>query len=269
MTSNQTQKTRMKALFTITTILFVLTSCATPPPVVTPVPISAETPQANLPNPASVHCQQQGNRLEIRTAEDGSQSGVCIFPDGSECDEWAYYRGECQPKVVPPPPDEDINPTAIEPTSPAQEVVASDGCQLYHNPEFGYSFHYPADARIVNNDDPLHGISIVGTLIDGEEWPMISISHPHDREEYRPPENVDLHQWLTDHNLLGGEQSPDLQIAGTTAIHFRHARSPQSYAYDRYFFVKSGQLYGIVIGHTGDKEDWNLYNHFLQSFEFE
>jgi putative hemolysin len=53
-----------------------------------------------LPNPASVYCEEQGNRLEIRTAEDGSQSGVCVFPDGSECDEWAYYRKECGPATA-------------------------------------------------------------------------------------------------------------------------------------------------------------------------
>jgi putative hemolysin len=62
---------------------------------------------ANLPNPASVYCEQQGYRVEIRTAEDGSQSGVCVFPEG-ECDEWAYFRGECSPPagvpddVIPP-----------------------------------------------------------------------------------------------------------------------------------------------------------------------
>jgi putative hemolysin len=56
-----------------------------------------ETPSAGLPNPASVYCEEHGGRCEIRTAEDGSQYGVCIFPDGSECDEWAYFRGECQP----------------------------------------------------------------------------------------------------------------------------------------------------------------------------
>ena len=39
--------------------------------------------------------QAEGNKLEIQTASDGSQSGVCIFPDGSTCDEWAYFRGEC------------------------------------------------------------------------------------------------------------------------------------------------------------------------------
>jgi putative hemolysin len=53
--------------------------------------------QAGLANPASVHCQDQGYTLEIHTAEDGGQYGVCIFPDGSQCDEWAFYRGECGP----------------------------------------------------------------------------------------------------------------------------------------------------------------------------
>ena len=52
---------------------------------------------AGMPNPASVNCEQNGNKLEIHTAADGSQSGVCIFPDGSSCDEWAYFRGECGP----------------------------------------------------------------------------------------------------------------------------------------------------------------------------
>ncbi len=51
----------------------------------------------NMPNPASVYCNEQGNKNEIRMASDGSQSGICIFPDGSTCDEWAYFRGECGP----------------------------------------------------------------------------------------------------------------------------------------------------------------------------
>ncbi|MGD9030165.1 MAG: DUF333 domain-containing protein [Anaerolineae bacterium] len=54
-------------------------------------------PDAGLPNPASVYCQEQGYALEIRTDEEGNQVGVCIFPDGSECDEWTFFRGECGP----------------------------------------------------------------------------------------------------------------------------------------------------------------------------
>lgn len=70
-----------------------------------PTPAPAATPQAGLANPASVYCQEQGGRLEIRTAADGGQFGVCIFADGSECEEWAFYRGECRPAghVAPTP----------------------------------------------------------------------------------------------------------------------------------------------------------------------
>ena len=114
----------------------------------------------------------------------------------------------------------------------------------------------------------MKSITIVGPLVDGETWPSITISHPSDREEYLPPEGVDLAQWLTDHNLIADVRVEDALVAGIKAIHFRHDRSPQSYAYDRYYFAHAGQLYMIVIGHTGDKEDWELYNHFLESFQF-
>jgi putative hemolysin len=64
-------------------------------------PAATEMPVVNMPNPASVFCEQNGNTLEIQTAADGSQSGICVFPDGSACDEWAYYRGECGPALIP------------------------------------------------------------------------------------------------------------------------------------------------------------------------
>ena len=57
---------------------------------------STPTPEAGLPNPASVFCEEQGYRLEMRE-EAGGTVGYCIFPDGSECEEWAFYRGECTP----------------------------------------------------------------------------------------------------------------------------------------------------------------------------
>ena len=48
-----------------------------------------------MPNPTSVYYEQNGNKLEIQKASDGSQNIICVFPDGSTCDEWAYFRGEC------------------------------------------------------------------------------------------------------------------------------------------------------------------------------
>lgn len=48
-----------------------------------------------MANPASTFCIAQGGESKIVTAADGSQSGVCVLPYGIECDEWAYFRGEC------------------------------------------------------------------------------------------------------------------------------------------------------------------------------
>ncbi|MBU0757376.1 MAG: DUF333 domain-containing protein [Nanoarchaeota archaeon] len=48
-----------------------------------------------LANPASVFCKDNRGTLEIVTGEDGSQSGVCTLQDGTKCEEWAYFRGEC------------------------------------------------------------------------------------------------------------------------------------------------------------------------------
>ncbi|MBI5159403.1 DUF333 domain-containing protein [Candidatus Micrarchaeota archaeon] len=48
-----------------------------------------------ITNPASEKCIAQGFQLDLRENE-SSQFGVCVFPDGSECEEWAFYRGECK-----------------------------------------------------------------------------------------------------------------------------------------------------------------------------
>jgi putative hemolysin len=92
----------MKRIFTFTIILMALTAC-TALKVQTPEPTATGIPQVNMPNPASVYCVQNGNKLEIQTAADDSQSGVCVFQDGSTCDEWAYYRGECGPAAQKSP----------------------------------------------------------------------------------------------------------------------------------------------------------------------
>jgi len=89
----------MKRIFTFIMILLTLTACTALQTQGTPESVPTDIPQAGIPNPASVYCTQQGNKLEIRTVSDGSQIGICIFPDGSTCDEWAYYRGECGPGI--------------------------------------------------------------------------------------------------------------------------------------------------------------------------
>ncbi len=63
-----------------------------PSPSPTPAPAPACTPIAGpsggvgLANPASTYCKALGYAL------DGSD---CTFADGTRCEEWAFYRGEC------------------------------------------------------------------------------------------------------------------------------------------------------------------------------
>ncbi len=88
--------------------------------------IPSEEP-AGLPNPASVYCEEQGGTLELRTDAEGGAYGVCIFPDGSECEEWAYFREECQPgDSTGDQLFEDVDEFTTEifdPTSARQEIV--------------------------------------------------------------------------------------------------------------------------------------------------
>ena len=76
-----------------------LSACGGEP---SPVP-TADTFESpvQLANPASKYCVDQGGRLEIRE-EAGGEAGYCIFEDGSECEEWAFYRGECEPGTAAP-----------------------------------------------------------------------------------------------------------------------------------------------------------------------
>jgi putative hemolysin len=55
----------------------------------------------DMANPASVFCVDQGYKLEIRD-EAGGQVGYCVFPNGAECEEWTFFRGECTiPETYP------------------------------------------------------------------------------------------------------------------------------------------------------------------------
>ena len=75
-----------KALFTLFMLsgIVLISSCSPKP--------GSPKPVANIPNSASVHCGENGGNLELRKDASGGVVGVCVFPNGSECDEWAFYR---------------------------------------------------------------------------------------------------------------------------------------------------------------------------------
>ena len=80
-------------------VIGILAACASS----TPAPTEGG---AGLANPASTNCIDKGGQLEIRKDDAGNEYGVCKFSDGSECEEWAFFREECKPgdmKVWPSP----------------------------------------------------------------------------------------------------------------------------------------------------------------------
>ena len=55
----------------------------------------AVTTSSSMANPAAVFCREKNHQYAIRRNPDGSEYGVCIFPDRAECEEWAFYQGTC------------------------------------------------------------------------------------------------------------------------------------------------------------------------------
>ena len=73
---------------------------------------AVENPDENaeIANPASVYCEENGWTLVL---EEGAW--LCMFADGSYCEEWAFMNGECQPgeimyNVIP----EDVIPESTD-----------------------------------------------------------------------------------------------------------------------------------------------------------
>jgi putative hemolysin len=117
---------------------------------------TSPTPEINLPNPASVYCEQNGGLLEFRQDSAGNVTGTCVFPDGSECDEWLYFRGECNPAdptpALPPisMPLDYSTPFPIEPGD-------YQGWWTYTDDNYGFSIQLPFDWIVdeITTGDPL------------------------------------------------------------------------------------------------------------------
>jgi len=207
---------------------------------------------ADMPNPASAFCEENSGKLEIVTDAEGGQFGMCVFEDGSSCEEWAFFRGECQVGGIYPVSE-----------------LAEDGWLVYRNEIVGFSFHLPPDAIVTSVGDPNKTLTIQGPMVDDEYWPMIFINYPSDRPEFSMPEATELDSWLESNNIMMGERLEDTTISSEKAVHLRQETSAQSFASDHFFFAKDGRVFNIVILHTGEKEDWELYNHFLENFEID
>lgn len=135
----------------------------------------------------------------------------------------------------------------------------------YSNDKFGYSLEYPGIASVLGNDLD-ERVEFVGPLEDNEWWPRISIAH-YDSEFYHPDEGVAVGEWASPFPEY--EVADNLIIAGQEAVHYVQKKNPQAWAADHYYFIKDGQLFLISIIHGNDRQDWPLYEKFLNSISFE
>ena len=122
---------------------------------------------AGIPNPASQYCEEQGGKVDLRTNEDGSVTGFCIFEDGSECEEWAFFRGECQP-------GEDQTPL----TGPIPEGAVS-GNAFVNEASLAIAESFPVQIYItITGDlpDPCHRLHIDISEPDAENRINIKVS---------------------------------------------------------------------------------------------
>ena len=127
-------------------VALLVVACGAEP---TPAPVPTGS-APDMPNPASQLCVDRGYQSEIRD-EAGGQVGYCIFPDGSECEEWVFYRGECAPASegqVPP----------AELPNPASENCVAQGGTL------------SIEAR---EDGGQYGICLFEDNLQCEEWALL------------------------------------------------------------------------------------------------
>jgi dipeptidase D len=138
--------------------LLVVACAADPTPTAGP---PEEVP--GMPNPASEFCVEQGYELEIRD-EAGGQVGYCLFPDGSECEEWAFYRGECaSASQGEAPPAELPNPAS-------ENCVAQGGALSIETREDGGQYGICLfednmqceEWALLRGDCPVGGVKVTG-----------------------------------------------------------------------------------------------------------
>ena len=167
---------------------------ATPPATVTVEAPIAPTPtnqavggNGQIANPASKNCIDKGGKLDIRTDSSGGQFGVCVFPNGKECEEWALMRGQCSPEGSATPktnsltytnaaykfslkfgPDWNLEENAPTGTKPLTLVLT------HGNNSLTLQVKHASDAAVFAAEAPQGGdISQQGTLsVLGQETPL-------------------------------------------------------------------------------------------------
>jgi putative hemolysin len=213
-----------------------------------------EENKAQLANPASVYCEKQGGKLEIRTGADGGQTGFCKLSDGSECEEWAYFRGEC-----------------------GQTKTDVSGWQTYRNEEFGFEMKYPKDwysSGVYGGKQTPFGVDFsddknfieYGPMAPGQPFPDKYINFV----LYKTDQTIDeyISQDLKARNAEEISKK-NIIIAGRAGV---ITETKNKYKTNLYAYVKKGEYIYILETMLSDKtyraEVEKIFNSILSSLKF-
>jgi putative hemolysin len=126
-----------------------------------------------------------------------------------------------------------------------------EGWKPYLNAQFGYALWYPGNCQVMGANLN-ESVQFSGPLVEG--WPVLTVSH-YDSDFYRPPTSTDVGQWIADNEIPYDAIDTEVEIGGLPAVHLRYEAGPGWDASDAYYFIKDGQLFYILILHTGGQED--------------
>ena len=88
-------KTFLNILILVLIMGLISTGCRFSQTTPTPYPDDGEeAPFIGMPNPASFYCQEMGYELRMHDTDQGTE-GICVFPNGAECEEWEFLAGGC------------------------------------------------------------------------------------------------------------------------------------------------------------------------------
>lgn len=86
-----------------------------------------------LANPASVYCVNHGGTLQMKTGPAG-EYGMCTFSNGSQCEEWQYFRGQCSYGQTSTMNSTSLNSTSTSMNSTSMNTMHSNSTNSTSNP---------------------------------------------------------------------------------------------------------------------------------------
>ena len=105
-----------------------------------------------IPNPSAVYCREMGYDYTILKLEDGSEMGICRFPDNTSCPAWDFYAGTCGQNWSYCAKNGYIT------------VTMTDGEDPYSPVYSACADKYAANAELSHKDSSNTGLEIVGSI---------------------------------------------------------------------------------------------------------